>query len=287
VFETEYDTPVAFSGVQHRHVTPPLARTCRPRLLRNGYAGYPCGATFDGGAVNFAVFSSVAARIEVWLYDAEQRALERSDLLERIGHLHHGYIPGLQPGTLYGLRVHGPYEPEQGPPLQSEQAARRELREGGARRGRLEEANTLTPRSPRRQRARYGRIRWSRPTAALRLCRYIARPPLAHERLTQLPDGRLQYVMKKRWRDGTHALVFDPLSLIGRLISLLKHCRMQRRVRRRRHRDLANHSYFISLTLRSQKNYTWALTRLCDRWTTWTRVKPRDPVALRREVSVE
>jgi hypothetical protein len=55
----------------------------------------------------------------------------------------------------------------------------------------------------------------------LRLCRYIARPPLAKVRLTQLPDGRLQYVMKKRWRDGTHALVFDALSLIGRLISLI------------------------------------------------------------------
>jgi Putative transposase len=55
----------------------------------------------------------------------------------------------------------------------------------------------------------------------LRLCRYIARPPLAQERLTQLPDGRLQYVMKKRWRDGTLALIFDALSLIGRLIALI------------------------------------------------------------------
>jgi hypothetical protein len=55
----------------------------------------------------------------------------------------------------------------------------------------------------------------------LRLCRYIARPPLAQERLEQLPDGRLRYHMKKRWRDGTHALVFDSLSNVGRLLALV------------------------------------------------------------------
>ncbi|HEX4354847.1 MAG TPA: glycogen debranching protein GlgX, partial [Polyangiales bacterium] len=77
---------------------------------------YPRGATFDGGGVNFAVFSRIATRIEVCLYDAEDPAkeLERFDLVEATGHIRHGYIPGLQPGTLYGLRVHGPYEPEQG-----------------------------------------------------------------------------------------------------------------------------------------------------------------------------
>lgn len=55
----------------------------------------------------------------------------------------------------------------------------------------------------------------------LRLCRYIARPPLAQERLSLLPDGRVHYEMKKKWRDGTHALVFDVLSFIGRLIALI------------------------------------------------------------------
>jgi glycogen operon protein len=76
----------------------------------------PRGATFDGGGVNFAVFSRVADRIEVCLYDPEQpeRELERFDLPEVTGYTRHGYIPGLQPGTLYGLRVHGPYAPEQG-----------------------------------------------------------------------------------------------------------------------------------------------------------------------------
>ena len=44
---------------------------------------------------------------------------------------------------------------------------------------------------------------------------------LAQERLTELPDGRLHYEMKKKWRDGTHALSFDVLSFIGRLIALI------------------------------------------------------------------
>src|ERR1700759_2747004 len=77
---------------------------------------YPRGATFDGGGVNFAVFSRVATRIEVCLFDPKDplKEIERFDLLEATGHTWHSYIPGLQPGTLYGLRVHGPYQPEQG-----------------------------------------------------------------------------------------------------------------------------------------------------------------------------
>ncbi|MBI4705097.1 MAG: transposase, partial [Deltaproteobacteria bacterium] len=43
------------------------------------------------------------------------------------------------------------------------------------------------------------------------------RPPIAQERLDRLADGRLRFTMKKPWRDGTSALVFEPLDLIGRL----------------------------------------------------------------------
>ncbi|MFO0618690.1 MAG: transposase [Polyangiaceae bacterium] len=43
-----------------------------------------------------------------------------------------------------------------------------------------------------------------------RLCRYLARPPIAQERLTQQDDGRLRYDMKKPWRDGTYAIVLEP-----------------------------------------------------------------------------
>ena len=54
-----------------------------------------------------------------------------------------------------------------------------------------------------------------------RLCRYLARPPIAQERLEVVPDGRPLYSMKKSWKDGTHALVFDPLDLIARICAMI------------------------------------------------------------------
>ncbi|MFO0619670.1 MAG: transposase, partial [Polyangiaceae bacterium] len=54
-----------------------------------------------------------------------------------------------------------------------------------------------------------------------RLCRYLARPPLAQERLTALADGRLRYEMKRPWRDGTYAVVLEPLELMSRLAAMV------------------------------------------------------------------
>ena len=77
---------------------------------------YPLGATFDGRGVNFAVFSRVATRVEVCLYDPAdpQHEIDRCNLPEVSEHVWHGYVADLRPGALYGLRVHGPYEPAQG-----------------------------------------------------------------------------------------------------------------------------------------------------------------------------
>src|SRR5262249_6940213 len=77
---------------------------------------WPRGAVFDGGGVNFSVFSRVATRVEVCLYDQKDPAAEidRFDLVDGVDYCWHGYVPDLAPGTLYGLRVHGPYAPEQG-----------------------------------------------------------------------------------------------------------------------------------------------------------------------------
>ena len=76
----------------------------------------PRGATYDGSGVNFSIYSRVATRVEICLYDLSQpdKELERFDLPEVHGFTWHGYAPGLEPGTLYGLRVHGPFEPENG-----------------------------------------------------------------------------------------------------------------------------------------------------------------------------
>jgi hypothetical protein len=54
-----------------------------------------------------------------------------------------------------------------------------------------------------------------------RLCRYVARPPLSGERLSVLDDGRFLYRLKRRWRDGTTHMVFEPLELIEKLAALV------------------------------------------------------------------
>jgi len=74
---------------------------------------YPLGATYDGAGVNFAMFSEVAELVEVCLIDGTG-AEERIALREIDGFVHHGYLPGLQPGQRYGYRVHGPWEPAAG-----------------------------------------------------------------------------------------------------------------------------------------------------------------------------
>ncbi|CAM4150812.1 glycogen debranching protein GlgX [Corallococcus sp. ZKHCc1 1396] len=77
---------------------------------------WPRGATFDGSGTNFAVYSQVATRVEVCLFDKADptKEIERFDLPVSTEFVWHGYVPDLEPGTLYGLRVHGPYEPEKG-----------------------------------------------------------------------------------------------------------------------------------------------------------------------------
>jgi hypothetical protein len=52
-----------------------------------------------------------------------------------------------------------------------------------------------------------------------RMCRYLARPPIANERLARLDDGRLELRLKKPWRDGTTALRFEPHELLERLVA--------------------------------------------------------------------
>ncbi|HJX52163.1 MAG TPA: transposase, partial [Polyangia bacterium] len=53
------------------------------------------------------------------------------------------------------------------------------------------------------------------------LCRYLARPPIANDRLQELPDGRLALRFKQVWRDGTTRIVFTPHELIEKLIPLI------------------------------------------------------------------
>jgi hypothetical protein len=54
-----------------------------------------------------------------------------------------------------------------------------------------------------------------------RLCRYVARPPLANGRLEEHPDGRLALRLKTRWRDGTSHILMERSELIDRLVPLI------------------------------------------------------------------
>lgn len=75
---------------------------------------YPLGANYDGEGVNFALFSAHAERVQVCLFDPDEKNEERIDLPQYTDEVFHGYIRGIKPGQLYGYRVYGPYEPEKG-----------------------------------------------------------------------------------------------------------------------------------------------------------------------------
>ncbi|RYZ29194.1 MAG: glycogen debranching enzyme GlgX [Chitinophagaceae bacterium] len=82
------------------------------------YPGYPfpLGANWDGQGVNFALYSDNATAVELCLFDEDNNTTEsaRIRVKERTNHIWHVYIPGLAPGQLYGFRVYGPYEPQNG-----------------------------------------------------------------------------------------------------------------------------------------------------------------------------
>ena len=76
---------------------------------------YPLGASWDGLGVNFALFSAHATKVELCLFDdMGERELERIELPEFTDEVWHGYLPEARPGTVYGYRVHGPYDPGAG-----------------------------------------------------------------------------------------------------------------------------------------------------------------------------
>ncbi len=74
---------------------------------------YPLGASYDGAGTNFALFSEVADKVELCLFDADG-AETQIPLTEVDGFVWHGYLPGIEPGQRYGYRVDGPYDPAQG-----------------------------------------------------------------------------------------------------------------------------------------------------------------------------
>ena len=52
------------------------------------------------------------------------------------------------------------------------------------------------------------------------LCRYVLRPPIAQDAISIAPDGRVRLALRRPWRDGTRALLFEPFDFLGRLAAL-------------------------------------------------------------------
>ncbi len=90
------------------------------RPARDAWPGrpFPLGATYDGAGTNFSIFSEVAERVELCLFDADdstgELVEERIVLEEMDGFCWHLYLPNVVPGQRYGYRVHGPWDPAQG-----------------------------------------------------------------------------------------------------------------------------------------------------------------------------
>ena len=77
---------------------------------------YPLGATWDGRGVNFALYSENATKVELCLFDSieNKKEAERIQMPEHTDMVWHVYLADVKPGQLYGYRVHGPYEPQNG-----------------------------------------------------------------------------------------------------------------------------------------------------------------------------
>jgi glycogen operon protein len=74
---------------------------------------YPLGATYDGVGTNFALFSELAERVQLCLFESDGTEA-RFDLREVDALVWHGYLPNVGPGQRYGFRVYGPHDPRAG-----------------------------------------------------------------------------------------------------------------------------------------------------------------------------
>ena len=97
-----------------RKSAPPVTPDVEHSRIREGLP-FPLGATWDGLGVNFALFSANATKVELCLFDSTGEVeLERIELPEYTDETYHGYLPDAHPGQIYGYRVYGPYDPQNG-----------------------------------------------------------------------------------------------------------------------------------------------------------------------------
>ena len=77
---------------------------------------YPLGATLRGNGVNFALYSEHATAVDLCLFESIESTQEevRIRVTEHSDEVWHIFLPDIKPGQLYGYRVEGPYDPENG-----------------------------------------------------------------------------------------------------------------------------------------------------------------------------
>ncbi|GAB3718349.1 glycogen debranching protein GlgX [Spirosoma flavus] len=95
----------------------PSNTTLSPRSIQTKQGKpYPLGATYDGEGVNFALFSENASGVSLCLFDPTKpgQQIAQYPITERTDFVWHIYLEGVQPGQLYGYRIDGPYEPQNG-----------------------------------------------------------------------------------------------------------------------------------------------------------------------------
>ena len=109
--------PAAQPAADTRPPRKPLAPATLPPHWRGRVSPgrpYPQGAVCRDGGVNFALFSESASAVDLCLFGQDGKETDRIPLTERTGGIWHGHLAGVKSGQLYGYRVHGPYEPQQG-----------------------------------------------------------------------------------------------------------------------------------------------------------------------------
>ena len=79
----------------------------------------PLGATVCPGGFNFSIFSREASGVELLLFDPEDdarptRVIRLDPAANRTYHYWHVFVSGVQPGQLYGYRMHGSWDPANG-----------------------------------------------------------------------------------------------------------------------------------------------------------------------------
>ncbi len=76
---------------------------------------YPLGSLYDGAGVNFALFSAHAAKVELCIFnESGSEEIERYEINKSENNIWHIYLEGAKAGLVYGYRVYGIYNPQEG-----------------------------------------------------------------------------------------------------------------------------------------------------------------------------